>query len=246
MNSDLYIKYLSKELTFLEQSLPKEESNLINKYFKDAGLFNVLKVHHYKYWTRQIFDLIDNFAIKDAELFDLGCGVGVFTIYALIKGINVTAIDIDPISTNILKKRYELLKLNFKNIGELSVDTLDVEDYPFNKKFDCGISIFSLLMMPNPKETFIKLFNSCNKTIIATGNVDAPLSKLIRNRGFLPREKKAKVLNIIENIYTSNNSNSISVKPLFMTSCHLPYLSSLIRKFLPALYYSAVLIESKR
>jgi release factor glutamine methyltransferase len=57
--------------------------------------------------TNLLLNYIKQFPLKNKKIFEPGCGSGLISIYAARKGAKVTAIDINPIAIEFLKKNAE-------------------------------------------------------------------------------------------------------------------------------------------
>lgn len=94
--------------------------------------------------TRLCIENIEKYANKDTEILDIGCGTGILSIVGLLLGCkNATAIDIDHIVKDVVKKNLELNNIN-EDICKLLIGSLltdiELQEEVSKKKYNLILS----------------------------------------------------------------------------------------------------------
>ena len=230
--SDLSAYYQSEEY-YSHQEQPK---TFIQKIYSFArGL-----MFHYKH------NIISPFLFKGASILDVGSGTGDFLSFMKSKGYEVTGVENNPKASLISQKKD--IKVH-ENTGELSDNSFDL------------ITLWHVLEhLPDPEETFKKIFNLLNKSgylIIAVPNVYSIEKDHYRENwaGFdVPRHLWHFSTPFLINFASKYNFELIRTKPLLLDALYVSFLSekhegrrfSFLRGMVKGVYFNLRALRSRR
>ena len=221
ITADSYIKYLFDEV-HLCKPLLGQSWFFYNDYLSDAGLFSPLKKHHYLSWLRKGLEIIDKQLVNSSHenpiLLDIGCGCGIFSLYAALNGYQVIACDLDPQSLLVFKCRSELACQYF-NVDKFSVrfECCDARELNLpDSKIHLAISYFAFLMIPNPMPLLLSIVNSSRRFVIFTGNSSSFLFRFVRARSARRFNGELGLRELLKQL-RNNSSAKVNISRLFIT-----------------------------
>jgi len=106
---------------------------------------------------------------KEYNILDVGCGTGKYLVEFAKISKNVTGIDISPNMISYTKKNTESMNLSNVRFKVISWQSLDVNEFNWNKKFDLVFSNMSPAI--TSKETLIKMIETSKKYCFMSGFV---------------------------------------------------------------------------
>ena len=230
--SDLSAYYLSEEY----YSHQEESKTLIQKIYSFArGL-----MFQYKH------NIISPLLFKGARILDVGSGTGDFLSFMKSKGYEVTGVENNPKASLISQKNY--IKTH-ESIKELPDNSFDL------------ITLWHVLEhLPDPEETFKKIFNLLNNSghlIVAVPNVySLDKEHYCENwAGFdVPRHLWHFSTPFLINLAGKYNFQLIRSKPLLLDALYISFLSekhkgsrfSFLRGMVKGVYFNLRALRSRR
>jgi len=192
---DKWFDNIKLELT--EDYLSSTEKKFLERYYVDAGLLIPFRKkffsHHYSktisFAVNKIFS-----KNKHPKILDLGAGTGSQSLLYSILGAEVTALDMDPLSLEILKKRKSFYEKHIGRELKITVEEANIFDFDFksNNNFDAIYSLFAFNMMQPSKNLIPILDDILNKDgqmIIQDGNRENWFNRTFRKRHILSKDE---------------------------------------------------------
>jgi release factor glutamine methyltransferase len=154
---------------------------LLEKYLSKTRIYNYgdikleipPQVFHpgFFFSTRLLLNYIKQLPLQGKTFLEPGCGSGLISIYAAKKGANVTAIDINPVAIEILKKnsrqndvRLTIIQSDlFQNIPQQEFDIIAINP-PYYKKQPFSVGDYAWFCGENG-EYFSTFFKELNEYI---------------------------------------------------------------------------------
>ncbi|KAK6990092.1 hypothetical protein BgiMline_013366 [Biomphalaria glabrata] len=174
---------------------PREKDKVISMFLRDTGTWEMDRLIDME-WTLQ--------AYTDMQLVDLGCNVGVFTLYAAGMGRHVLAVDVLPSNLKLLQVS---LTLNDRHNDGYAIIRNATHLYPARKKsFNEQVTNTTTLNTANfTNKTTQKSFN---KVSLSLQNSYKNVSETYKNKFKVKRKYKIKTRKMSRALLHINQSRS--------------------------------------